>query len=571
MVLLDTIASFLAFVRCNTDSARNDLPLVLADFVNQPTRTIDTLVSPLTKGPTSRRVSVEEVDKNLDTMAPSWQSSETEPSSSSEYLARILLSPALVTRTPNDVVRGDDSLVVKLSSGSDFGTRRRPLPSPCSKSTRIQALFPSRPMLATDYECLDAMIVMLCRNAFLRDACKQFHEQQSMVSFVEHFQVFCHPFITSLTFHAFVPQLAAPSTVNEDDTLYLDVVLLRIQARQYVDCRTVLDDLCRVFDQTREAFSRDASTRAPSFIMAHLKAYVVTLWQEFMLPSDTPIESDPLFPLYDERDLNRRRQLQDSALLPLNQHILTQFCDQLGHFMALNGRLDAMDLQDLPSLGTFGDFESKLKQLVAELSNLSQQAEFDYQFETLHRDLMSCVPETTPQSGQIKSRLSRFFWKLGGPIHEANCRGADASCIWGDAANTLWAREGPRRPYWPALCLGVLVPPEKQEPWQPLITARNEARLPSDVAAQLATMRKICEVSIRKEGGSFFLVELLGIHEFRWVASEDVFEYEEGQDPNNEVAGRCTDRRHKQLLPVALREVDAAASQYAAALESIFE
>ena len=358
--------------------------------------------------------------------------------------------------------------------------------------------------------------------------------------------------------------------MNEHDALYLDVVLYRIQTRQYIDCRTVLNDMCSVFDQKRKAISQSLGTRVPSFIMAHLKAYVTMLWQEYMLPSDVPDESDPLFPLFEERESNRSRQLQDSALLPLNKHILTQFCKQLGHFLAFGGRLDAMDSEDLPSFGSVGDLEFKLKHLHSKLSHLSQQKEFAYQFETLYQDLLSCASDSLPHLSRIKSRLLRFFWKLGGPVHEANSRGADASSIWGDVANTLWAREGPRRPFWPALCLGVIVPPEETEPWQALLTERNEARLPIDVAAQLSSMRKSCEVSIQKDGGSFFLVELLGIHQFRWVASDDILEYEEGQDPNKKASGRCNDRRHQQLLPLALREANAAAAQYTAALESIF-
>jgi hypothetical protein len=172
--------------------------------------------------------------------------------------------------------------------------------------------------------------------------------------------------------------------------------------------------------------------------------------------------------------------------------------------------------------------------------------------ETLFRD----HPELREK---IHNRFQRFIGKLSVPLAEANSRGVGQSSIWGNVAATIWARESSKKPYWPALCLGMLPPPDQQEKWHLYITERNEARLPEKLQSQLLVAKKKCEQLQKRQRYSYFMVEFLGTHEFIWVRETDIVEdFDADNDPNKSATANVYKKQRNSIV---------GSKQYATALE----
>jgi hypothetical protein len=78
----------------------------------------------------------------------------------------------------------------------------------------------------------------------------------------------------------------------------------------------------------------------------------------------------------------------------------------------------------------------------------------------LHRDVKRCYTEDVFEHEilkkmKISQRLDRILGKALAPVHEINCRGVNQSSIWGCMAAIVWARESKKKPYWPAIVLGM--------------------------------------------------------------------------------------------------------------------
>jgi hypothetical protein len=140
---------------------------------------------------------------------------------------------------------------------------------------------------------------------------------------------------------------------------------------------------------------------------------------------------------------------------------------------------------------------------------------------------------------KIASRLGRFVGQLIVPINEANCRGVSQSSVWGCMAAAVWSRESSKKPFWPALVLGIMAPQEQKEEWHAALTERNETRLPQKLKILLSAGKRRAEQAIKRqslgqaEPQSYFLVEFLGTHEFIWVREADIVEnFNPEEDPN---------------------------------------
>ncbi|GKY95486.1 hypothetical protein MPSEU_000510200 [Mayamaea pseudoterrestris] len=416
--------------------------------------------------------------------------------------------------------------------------------------TKTQLLYPRKQVSTADYRNVEALLAQLFLNPLIKEyACKPFESR--------------HP---ELAYHY--------NRVDTDDSIDLDIVASRIKARCYETSRDILDELCRVFDQSIEVFSLpqviDASLSVS--IVSHLKDYVIMLWQEYMLPSEPPSsKSDVAYPLYEERETSRTKRMQNSGHVPFTARILNHLRFKLDLYVASSGGVDDNDNEDLWALAGGTNLDTELKGLVAKMSSLSKDSSPNYNMHRLHNDLLSCVPKSLSQFYRITQRLERFFWKLTTPVHEANTRGVDSSSMWGDVVTTIYARDKSSKPYWPSLCLGVIAPVENREDWHATITERNERRLPKAISDSLVRARETAERSVQKSSNSYFLVEFLGSHEYDWVRSSNVLEYDADEDPNINLPQKAFGKHDKQTMSDALTEVATVTEQYAAILDSVFD
>jgi len=289
----------------------------------------------------------------------------------------------------------------------------------------------------------------------------------------------------------------------------------------------------------------------PSFvsIALHLREFFNYLWQEYMLPSD-PLEgaTDVQRQSFVRREGDRKKRFENLRLLTMNKNAIYGMATALGRFVEGGGIVDKLDKEPV-----FGEecIESdrdldvvveNLKQFQVKLEERSLAAEEEYFIGDFLLDLKRCyqheVLEDNPSLRmRIGYRLNRFTGKFFVPLCEANSRGVTQSSIWGNLAAVIWARESSKKPYWPALCLGMLPPEDQREGWHAAVTDRNELRLPEKLRAALMTAKKRCEQGQKRQNLSYFLVEFLGTHEFIWVRETDIIEkFDPKEDPNKSVA-----------------------------------
>jgi hypothetical protein len=309
---------------------------------------------------------------------------------------------------------------------------------------------------------------------------------------------------------------------------------------------------------------------------------------EYQTPEHEDASAEDLLEAFAKRDKNRKKRMEHSGILVLSKNFLVKATDSLRTFVDSGGRVDGLDKEPI-----FGDkvgdrdillVVKYLREFEVQLEDICQSDAIEYTVDAFYADLTKCytsdVLEDNPSlRNRIRSRLDRFFWKQIVPLHEANSRGVTQSSVWGNIATTIWARESSKKPFWPALCLGILSPEHQREGWHDAVTERNEERLPEKLRAQLMTAKKRCEQAQKKQGLSYFLVEFLGTHEFIWVRETDIIEhFDPKDDPNKNPkkrgggrSSRSTNVIGSKAYQTALEECVWANEEYEAVLQDAFD
>ncbi|KAL7563013.1 hypothetical protein ACA910_013535 [Epithemia clementina (nom. ined.)] len=351
------------------------------------------------------------------------------------------------------------------------------------------------------------------------------------------------------------PELAASYAKIVTRPVDLGHVCRGIRRRQYQNTRDVRLDMWRVFGNCVKFHSHlNNKEKVPSFvsIALHLREYFNSLWQEYMLPSELPPSaSDALVTALRKRSEERKRRLDNSGVLMMSKKFLTRVTRLLGQFIESGGRTDVLDIDRLfdpakaetPSTSDVWEVIRNIRELQTALEEMAGRQE-EYSIDDFNRRLKECysrhgtLEDNPALRNRFRNRLDRLVGKLTVPLHEANSRGVTQSSIWGNIATTIWARESSKKPYWPALCLGILPPEDQREGWHSAVTERNESRLPQKLRQQLMAAKKKCEAAQKRQSLSYFLVEFLGTHEFIWVRETDIVEkFDPKEDPNKAAGG----------------------------------
>ncbi len=340
----------------------------------------------------------------------------------------------------------------------------------------------------------------------------------------------------------------------------LGLVCRKIRKRDYACLRDVQLHAWRIFSNCVRYHSHPSNKEAvPSFvsIALHLRNYFNALWQEYLMPSDPPATKATTKPgpevqlmaAFAKRQVDRKKRLVVSGLSVMTGKSLARAAETLGALIESGGCVDKLDTEAI--LGS--DVEVNVDEADIVIENLQQlkrrleefsQSGADYGIDELESDVRKCYTEDVLENNpamrlRMSHRLDRWIGKIVVPIFEATCRGVSQSSVWGCMAAAVWARESSKKPYWPALVLGIMAPDHQREDWHMELTLRNESRLPEKLKTQLVIGKRKAEASLKKqklgqmEAQSFFLVEFLGTHEFIWVREADIVEdFDPAEDPN---------------------------------------
>ena len=138
--------------------------------------------------------------------------------------------------------------------------------------------------------------------------------------------------------------------------------------------------------------------------------------------------------------------------------------DAFKHFISTGGKVDNIDKDSVlgdveQATGDMATFIQSLRELISILEDRIEKKQ-EYSIGSLQRDLKKTFTEDVFSTEVLKrmrigSRLDRLFWKIFVPVHEVNSRGVNQSSIWGNMAAVIWARESKKKPFWPAIVLGM--------------------------------------------------------------------------------------------------------------------
>lgn len=359
----------------------------------------------------------------------------------------------------------------------------------------------------------------------------------------------------------------------------LGTICRGIRRRSYKDSRAIKIDMWRIFTNCIKYHSHPSNREnsVPAFISIalHLRDYFNALWQEFMMPSDMPAHllsgkqprGSPAAlqrASFEKRDKDRAQRLTATSTTMLSSICLDKIVKAITEFLNNDGKVDGLDKDGLlgedmdddddGDLDAFVDNLKQFRQRVKGICASSEQQE--YSVEEMVRDLKRCYNADLFENRssirvRIANRLDRLIGKILVPIYETSCRGVNQSSIWGCMAAAIWARESSKKPYWPALVLGILAPECQREDWHLELTQRNEARLPEKLLNELQAGKRKAELSIKRDTRlgphqhSYFLVEFMGTHEFIWVKEGDIIEtFDPDEDPNlASAAGNVTKKK----------------------------
>ena len=410
---------------------------------------------------------------------------------------------------------------------------------------------PVPPITSQDYDNLEALMNQFCRVPLLAE--------------------FSRP-VSSLH-----PELVPVYSKVVKHPVDLSKVCRSIRRREYKDTRTIRLDMWRIFANCIK-FHCHPSTREgaiPSFvsIALHLRDYFNALWEEYMLPSETPgsaaksakAKANPTEVAYHQsfktRDERRKKRIVATSTTALSNRTLERVASEIENFTDANGMVDGLDgepivspmtgMESAEEVATKEAYDAvvvgltKLKEKMTELANENEE----YTVAELQADLKKCYStEVFADRAELRKklgdRLNRLLGKIVVPIFETNCRGVNQSSVWGCMAACIWARESSKKPYWPALVLGIMAPEDQREDWHNALTERNEGRLPESLRQQLEAGKRKAVTALKKQSTgkaermSFFLVEFLGTHEFTWCKESDIIEqFDPEEDPDTHVGG----------------------------------
>lgn len=422
---------------------------------------------------------------------------------------------------------------------------------------------PVKPISNAEYENLEQLMIQFCRVPLLAEFSRPvalLHPEVSAKRSVPSNSALCLRYTLILQTNS--PQLMTAYTKIVEHPVDLGLVCRKIRKRDYACLRDVQLDAWRIFSNCVRYHSHPSNKEAvPSFvsIALHLRNYFNSLWQEYLMPSDPPTENAKAKPNLDiqlkaafaKRQEDRKKRLVVSGLSVMTGKSLARAADTLGGLIESGGCVDKLDT--VPIFGEkVRDEDNDADIVVDNLQKLKKRLEeislsgADYGIDELDTDVRKCytldVLENNPALRlRIAHRLDRWIGKIVVPIFEATCRGVSQSSVWGCMAAAVWARESSKKPYWPALVLGIMAPDHQREDWHLELTLRNESRLPEKLKTQLVTGKRKAEASLKKqklgqmEAQSFFLVEFLGTHEFIWVREADIVEdFDPTEDPNQQ-------------------------------------
>jgi len=246
-----------------------------------------------------------------------------------------------------------------------------------------------------------------------------------------------------------------------------------IRRREYKNTRAIQLDVWQVFSNCiRFHLSPTNKENAiPSFISiaVHLRDFFNSLWQEYMMPSDAPPRLPGKGISFIHSTFQKRAEARKARLPQISSTILTPKCmlklaTALESFIQSGGKVDNLDkdaiLGDIQSAtGDIVTFTCALRGVIRSMQ-AKIQGGVDYTVLELHRDVKKCYTEDVFENEMLKKmkisqRLDRILGKTFAPIHESSCRGVNQSSIWGCMAAAVWARESKKKPYWPAIVLGM--------------------------------------------------------------------------------------------------------------------
>mmetsp|Transcript_24276 Transcript_24276/g.34203 ORF Transcript_24276/g.34203 Transcript_24276/m.34203 type:complete len:932 (+) Transcript_24276:449-3244(+) len=382
----------------------------------------------------------------------------------------------------------------------------------------------------------------------------------------------------------------------------LGKVCRKLRRRSYKNTRDLQLDMWRIFSNCIKYHTHHSNkdNAVPSFvsISLHLREYFNALWQEFMVSSEgtaerTNKESGPsakqnkaITKMVEKRSKDRLRRKQAISATYVSSRCLAKTANAITVFLQNGGCVDNLDVDTImprysTSRGEFIDendmdedveedmdclmenlqmFAKKLTKRaeaaeenanvdkgVDESDGVGGQADEEYTVEEFVAEYESCFTSNNETlfanrpvlQKRLHLRLDRLIHKILCPIYEANGRGVNQSSIWGCMAAAIWARESSKKPFWPALVLGILAPDDQKEDWHMALTNRNETRLPEKLRSELALGKRRAELALRRQSHgvgeqmSFFLAEFMGTHEFIWVKESDIIEnFDPDDDPN---------------------------------------
>jgi hypothetical protein len=269
---------------------------------------------------------------------------------------------------------------------------------------------------------------------------------------------------------------------------------------------------------------------------------------------------------HEKRDRDRAKRSGAIGMTMLSGGFCKKAAAMVQSFLDSNGRVDELDTDNLFNpAGDDPDFSLVRSNLIGLCSLLRNKAsdedESEYLVDDFDKDVKRCYSDPTlfedspADKFKVTNRITRLLGKILVPIYEASCRGVNQSSIWGCMAAAIWARESSKKPFWPALVLGILAPPDQREDWHTALTERNESRLPDKLRAELQAGKRKAELALKRQKSgatdqmSFFLVEFMGTHEFIWVKEADIIEsFDPEEDPNlATAAGNITKKKRSRI------------------------
>lgn len=375
------------------------------------------------------------------------------------------------------------------------------------------------------------------------------------------------------------PELTAVYNKVVHNPIDLGKVSRAIRKRQYKDTRQICLDVWRIFTNCVKYHTHPITREGafPSFVSIanHLREYFNSLWLEYMIPSEVSLGNNKavvevaLKNAEDQRNKLRRERLDTISTVIFSDRLLAKAADEIDSFINSGGKVDNLD--QFPLCGATSADDDAMEAIQASLTALAGVSsrlrelvgsDVEYTVENLNMDLKRCYGDEVFEGFpwlkiKFEKRLARLLGKLTVPIFEISCRGVNQSSVWGCMAAAIWARENMKKPFWPALVLGILAPMDQSEDWHSYLTTRNESRLPEKLVAALLSGKKKAIQAIEKQSAglsermSYFLVEFLGTHEFIWVREADIVEnFDPAVNINENIASTISAKKKSFLRGV---------------------